>query len=294
MYSLINAPVLGFDLARRTGGHVAADVIVRALCLGVADLPVLAAAHRDDAARDAAWMELALEERASVAQGLRLAADRLSGGAATDEVVHSLERLAVGDLDGLLRFLRHEVLDWTWRRTSPGDLAAQDAEATAAAAVLGAAAAAAYAADRLSADARNRLAAPWLAMRRRVPEPSPELGPYAIEVTGLLDRVRALSPADVTALRAAVDIGRPKVSEWATAMHAATWAVELSGRGRAAAAAQMLLVSAVHGGISTRECARGAWNVLSGVVQATVVQDLLEPSSAEVLVPPTARALGLC
>ena len=69
--------------------------------------------------------------------------------------------------------------------------------------------------------------------------------------------------------------------------------VELSGRTRAAAAAQMLLVGAVHGGVSTRECARGAWNVLAGVVQATVVQDLLEPAAVSVLVPPPAMALGL-
>jgi hypothetical protein len=46
-----------------------------------------------------------------------------------------------------------------------------------------------------------------------------------------------------------VDAARPQVGEWATAMHAATWAVELSGRTRAAAAAQMLLVGAVHGGV---------------------------------------------
>jgi hypothetical protein len=293
VYSLINAPVLGFDLARRPAGHLAADVIVRALCVGVDDLPALAAAHSDDPARDAAWLELALEERSSVAHGLRLAADRLTGGAPTDSVLSSLERLAVGDLDSLLRFVRHEVLDWTWRRATAGGIAVQDDDASAAAAVLCDAAASAYAADRLSPEARHRLAAPWLAVRRRMSDPAPELGPYTVEVLGLLERVATLAPPEVAALRAAVDAARPQVGEWATAMHAATWAVELSGRTRAAAAAQMLLVGAVHGGVSTRESARGAWNVLSGVVQATVVQDLLEPASVSVLVPPTATALGL-
>jgi hypothetical protein len=144
VYTLVNAPVLGFDLARRDGGHLVADLLVRALCLGPDDLPALAAAHRDDADRDRAWLELAVEERTTVAHGLRLAADRLAGGAPTDSVLRSLERLAVGDLDSLLRFVRHEVLDWTWH--GGPEVAVQTPAGTAAAAVLCDAAASAYAA----------------------------------------------------------------------------------------------------------------------------------------------------
>jgi hypothetical protein len=291
MYTLINAPVLGFDLARRDGGHLVADLVVRSLCLREEDLPSLASAHRDDAARDSAWLELAVEERATVAQGLRLAADRLAGGAPTDAVLSSLERLAVGDLDGLLRLVRHEVLDWTWSAT--GDVAVQSPEATAAAAVICDAAASAYAAERLSPEARRRLAAPWLAVCRRVTSPQPDLGPHGALVQAVVDRVATLGPADVAGVVAAVDAARADSGSWARAMHEASWAVELTGRCRPAAAAQMLLVQAAQGSVAARQLARGAWNLLSGVVHATVVVDLLPPDAAKVLVPPVARLVGL-
>ena len=42
MYSLVSAPVLGFDLTRLGGGSATAEVLLRALRLGVGDLPVLA------------------------------------------------------------------------------------------------------------------------------------------------------------------------------------------------------------------------------------------------------------
>src|SRR3954454_23506711 len=59
VYSLVSAPVLGFDLVRRAGGAEAADVITAALGLGVHDLAPLAAAARPDAERMDAWAELA-------------------------------------------------------------------------------------------------------------------------------------------------------------------------------------------------------------------------------------------
>ncbi len=41
-YSLVSAPVLGFDLTRLPGGSATAEVLVRALCLQHEDLVVLA------------------------------------------------------------------------------------------------------------------------------------------------------------------------------------------------------------------------------------------------------------
>jgi hypothetical protein len=114
-----------------------------------------------------------------------------------------------------------------------------------------------------------------------------------MEVLGLLERVATLAPPEVAALRAAVDAARPQVGEWATAMHAATWAVELSGRTRAAAAAQMLLVGAVHGGCLDARVRARCLERAGRRGPGDVVQDLLEPASVSVLVPPTATALGL-
>jgi hypothetical protein len=59
-------------------------------------------------------------------------------------------------------------------------------------------------------------------------------------------------------------------------VHNASWAAHLSGRTRAAAAAQMQAVIAVQrGGFSAQECAAGAWNLVSGAVHAMIVADLL-------------------
>ena len=51
MYSLVSAPVLGFDLTRLGGGSATAEVLLRALRLAVGDLPVLAERLPDEDVR---------------------------------------------------------------------------------------------------------------------------------------------------------------------------------------------------------------------------------------------------
>jgi hypothetical protein len=94
VYTLVNAPVLGFDLARRDGGHLVADVIVRSLCLTAEDIPALAAAHRDDAGRDSAWLELAVEERSTVPTGCGWRPTASPVERPPTPILSSLERLA--------------------------------------------------------------------------------------------------------------------------------------------------------------------------------------------------------
>jgi hypothetical protein len=77
-------------------------------------------------------------------------------------------------------------------------------------------------------------------------------------------------------------------------VHDASWAVHLSGRVRAAAAAQLLAVEAVRdAGLSLADSAGGVWNLLSGAVQASVVEDLLADEAADLLAAPVRSALGL-
>lgn len=293
MYSVINSPVLGFDLSRRHDGSRVADLVTRALCLRAGDLSVVVSAYAEDADRDAAWLELAVEEeRAAVAR--TPLGDRPVGTAAEGrgrETLPAVEEYALGDLDGLLRFLRHEVLGWTWR----GDrgFAAQSDDAAMAAAVLCDAAAAAYCSDRLSPASVGRLSSAWLVAKARLGTPVPELGPRARPVATALQRLREMQPSGLDVLRADVEVRRTEVGEWARAMHNATWAVELSGRARAATTAQMLLVSSLAPVLGPRDCARGAWNLLSGVVQALVVEDVLDAATMRYLVPPSVRRLGL-
>ena len=76
-------------------------------------------------------------------------------------------------------------------------------------------------------------------------------------------------------------------------MHSASWAAYLSDRVRTAAAAQMLLVQAIDtAAIPLADRAGGVWNMLSGAVQALVVRDLLDTSTAHRLLAPVVAALG--
>jgi hypothetical protein len=77
-------------------------------------------------------------------------------------------------------------------------------------------------------------------------------------------------------------------------MHAATWAAYLADRVRPAAAAQLLAVRAVSQlEVPTAATAGGAWNLVSGAVQAAVVSDLLDAGSRDRLLTPLEQLLGL-
>src|SRR5205814_456454 len=56
MYSLVSTPVLGFDLTRLGGGAATAEVLLRALCLGEGDLPVLARRLPGQDVRGPLWL----------------------------------------------------------------------------------------------------------------------------------------------------------------------------------------------------------------------------------------------
>ena len=58
VYSLVSAPVLGFDLTRLSGGAAAADVLLRAMALTAEDLETIAAATGDTWARIELWQDV--------------------------------------------------------------------------------------------------------------------------------------------------------------------------------------------------------------------------------------------
>jgi hypothetical protein len=96
----------------------------------------------------------------------------------------------------------------------------------------------------------------------------------------------------VVRLNEVVDQNRAR-QDWATAMHSASWAVHLSGRVRAAAAAQLQLVVAVHdAGVPVADLAAGCWNALSGAVQALLVSDLVDRETGERLLEPYLAGFG--
>src|SRR3954469_18000358 len=106
MYSLVSAPVLGFDLARLQGGSAVADVLLRGLALTPEDLVILAEAKScDDWERLQLWqdVEVAAQQRRATRQvpdTAEMAALAELGELAAALTV--LERAPLGSVDGLL------------------------------------------------------------------------------------------------------------------------------------------------------------------------------------------------
>jgi hypothetical protein len=285
MYSLVSAPVLGFDLTRLTGGSATAEVFLRALRLQGADLPVLAERLPDEGVRGPLWVEV--ESAARRMPSLK--------GMSKEDPAGSLalvERAPIGSVDALLTCLRYDVMAWTWQ--GAGRDAQQTETAASATALLCDAAVASYLREVLDDDSRRRLGAGWVSAMRKLPTGAPiDLGPHHYAVSALLDRLRSLRQSDLSRLVASADDARRNTGGWSPAVHSASWAAYLSDRVRTAAAAQMLLVQAVDtAAIPLADRAGGVWNMLSGAVQALVVRDLLDTSTAHRLLAPVVAALG--
>jgi hypothetical protein len=285
MYSLASAPVLGFDLTRLTGGPATAEVLLRALRLGREDLSVLAGQLPHDGVRVELWRHVA--EASRLMPSLNTLADTEPG-----RMLDLVTTAPIGTLDALLRCVRHDVMAWTWE--GQGGAVRQDGVAERATALLCDAVAATYLRDLLEPETRRGLAAAWVAAMRRLPALAPvDLGPHHYEVSALLDRLRALRPAEIPRLEHSAEDWRGNPMGWPSAMHSASWAAYLAGRIRTAAAGQFLLVQAVDAAaLPLAVRAGGAWNVLSGAVQALIVRDLLDQQTAHRLMAPVVAALG--
>ncbi len=305
-YSLVSSPVLGFDLVRLPAGDSAAEVLLRALECGPREIDVLAA-HHDAAARAEAWRTVRRAASAvpvitdvldQVAAGLAdgAFADELTGPRLEKGVVRVLQGSPIADADALVRLVHHDVFDWTWSAPLDGGPRLRTESAGRAADVLADAAVSAYLGERLPDGVRRVLASPYLhAARDLAPLPTtPEdLGPAQEGVRAVLDRLARLDGTDRACLRAVSDSHRPSGGDWASAVHDASWAVHLSGRVRTAAVAQLLAVRAFRaGGLDVADGASGLWNVVSGVVHAEVVADLLSSDARAVLLRPWEAAFG--
>ncbi|MFI7596925.1 hypothetical protein [Actinoplanes sp. NPDC049681] len=285
MYSLVSAPVLGFDLTRLGGGSATAEVLLRALRLSVGDLPILAERLPDEGVRGPLWVEV--ESAARKLPTLK--------GMKADDPASSLalvERAPIGSVDALLTCLRYDVMSWTWQ--GAGRDAKQSETAAAATALLCDAAVASYLREVLDDTTRRMLGAGWVAAVRKLPAGKPiDLGPHHYAVSALLDRLRSITPKDLGRLTHSAEDARRNAGGWSPAVHSASWAAYLSDRVRTAAAAQMLLVQAIDtAAIPLAERAGGVWNMLSGAVQALVVRDLLDTATAHRLLAPVVAALG--
>lgn len=287
MYTLLGAPLLGFDLARRAGGADVADIVRTALALDHDRLAEVGAGYDE---RTVGWLERA---RGSVPdeRGVRLASAlrdtaRLVDDGRVQEALRRLETASVAGLPELLALVRDEVFAWT----RVADDGTRPEALRRGVAVTCDAVVAAWHAATLSPSFAAQLADPY----RRVAAPlgHPSLGPRSRVVVEALGRVAVAGRREREDLTAAAERARQR-GAWGPAMHSATWAVHLSGRDRAAAAAQMDAVRALaSAGVSAGEAAAGTWNLVSGACQALVVGDLVDTPTFHRLVDPLTEALG--
>ncbi|SHG27930.1 hypothetical protein SAMN05443575_1901 [Jatrophihabitans endophyticus] len=280
-YSLVNMPVLGFDLCRLSGGTALAEILLRALELDERALHELATAPRPPRRRPGQAPALA-----GALRELRAWQDDPGSPVASTRTVHMLERSMIGDFDGLVRLVRDDILSWTW--SEAGSVRWQLPDAVGAVDVLADAMARVYGqAERDGATAvapyDPRSYPPPAVLTRPLTADDVELGPCGPAVRALLARIAGMSRRQADALRAASG-GNGSRTHWAAAVHDASWAVYLTDRLRPAAAAQLLAVRAfAAAGFTPRDGAYGVWNAVSGAVQATVVGDLVSSETAELL-----------
>ncbi|RLV48799.1 hypothetical protein D9V37_13845 [Nocardioides mangrovicus] len=182
------------------------------------------------------------------------------------ERLRLLESSLLGDVPQLDRFVRHDVLDWAAEAVS-APVASRAAD------VLVAAAAPAYA-DGVTDHWRRLAVTGFLGAEIEHADETMPTGHARLDQ--LLAEVAAADIAAREAWRQAVTQMQVWTTRWAPAMHEATWALHLTDRLRLAADAQLAAVLAFRsGGFNAHDAAYGVWNALSGLVHATLADDLL-------------------
>jgi hypothetical protein len=290
VHSLVNAPTIGYDLARLPTGAAVATVLLETLAAApnegeFADLSAFDPAAADDPRRAAAWLEVsALTPTRKVDEALSAAKQVLDDALATMRLrAHELEPVAAGlagayfgALPDLLRLVRDDIL-----AAAPAHVVALACDALAAA----------YGGRDLRDDVRHQLGGPWIAASRSLPAIPADLGPFATEVRSVLDRLPLLTAPQVVVLAEAASALE---GDWSRRMHDAAWAAYLSGRLRAAATAQFQAVRGLRAaGVRPESAARGAWNAVSGCLQGVVLHDMLDEVTYGVLVGPWETAMGI-
>jgi hypothetical protein len=290
VYSLVNAPTVGFDLARQRTGAAVATVLLEALATrdaagGYRDLSGFDATALAAPEHAAAWLEVSalqpavrMDEALSVAQQVVDEAARTMrvSGPDLQPVLDGVTAACFGGLDDLLRLLSTDVLEG-----APPHVVSMGCGALAAA----------YAGRRIADEARHRLAAPWITATRSLPAIPADLGPFAAEVRSVLDRLPTLTSEQITAIADAAGSAQPG---WSRRMHDAAWAAYLSGRLVPSATVQFQAVRGLRAaGVDAQTAARGLWNSVSGCLQAVVLHDLLDEVTYGVLVAPWETAMGI-
>ncbi len=284
-YSLVNIATVVRDLSRRPAGGVLAGDLLHLLDLDPAAVAALDA-HRPvaSAPRHRCVLHAAVGARPRALDLLGTLRERSesAGLAAWTSSLDVLEQAPLGGGAELLRWVRDELLRTAWDRT--GDVAVTLHPH--ALAVASDAALAGWADEPTTDQERVRAVAelrgPWRAFLapRRAPVPADPA------VRHVVDAVASADPAALHAAGAAMRSRRADGWSWAAAMHDACWAVELTGRGRAAATAQLAALRATLAVTGAPLMRAEVTAAVSAAVHATVVADVLAvPTVADMCAP---------
>jgi hypothetical protein len=270
MYSLVNIAALVRDLSRHARSDAVAADLLRAFSL---DAPALAAldAVRPDANAAVVRARLLTADAARPRALQLLAAARADaadlGLDAYTAAVDRLECTPMGDLEGVVRFLRDEVLSAAWR----GDEGLWVATVAHALDVVTDGVIASYAGD-------DNVGAQW---RRWVAETE-----CAVAPTPWPDIVAAVAGVPAHSQWPVVP------ATWAVSMHDACWAVHLTGRERVAAITQLHALRALLAVSAPELPPLRAVSATVAAVHAHVVADLIDSATHEAMTQPLFRLLA--
>jgi hypothetical protein len=259
VYSLVNVPTLIRDLARLPAGRALVTDLLQVFALTRPDLEVLDARGRQAGAADplgSASFVRAQPHRPRAQSALAAPRSESDAAGASDAAarggsVDVLAAATIGDLDDLIRFVRHDVLAAAWSAADELAIAVYPK-------ALG------VVTDGLAATYAGRadIGRTWRHWCAVHPVPPPV--PYPL----IVDAVRQLDPSErVVAVPA----------EWSQLMHEACWAVHLSGRERAAAITQLAALQALFDSTDSPAPRHGLVATVVAAVHACVGSDLLAP-----------------
>jgi hypothetical protein len=276
MYSLVNIAVVVRDLSRHPQGAALADDLLHVLALddpALAELDALPASPGSVEHRVALLDVVTHESSALRVLATARAAAESSGFAAWSASLGLLEAAPMGGWPELSRWVSDELLGAAWTRS--GDLAV--ARRPHALRVVDDGLLAAYA----EAGPEHPLARPWRHWVGRHAAP-------LVDQPAVARLVAMVAAASLSSLDAAGDAMRQARAEgwsWPLSMHDACWAIELTGRTRSAAGAQLHALRALLGG--RRHPPRpDLVAAVVAAVHATVAADLLAAETVAAMCRP--------
>ena len=253
IYSFVNAATLARDLARHPYGAAVADELLRAFGLDDDDL-----ADLDWVPTPPGTVQLRAHAHKHAANPPATTAGGASAGGAS---VGLLDVATIGDAEDLCRWVRGDVLAHSWRRA---DGLATCRWPTAVAHVCDGVLAA-WAGPSVATEF-GRAWQDWVTGRAptRINDPS---------LARIVSALEAAEPAALDDVADEMTRWRASGRSWPAAMHDAAWAIDVTGRARTSAAAQVAAVRAV---LRVANSPRPDFvAAVSMAVQATVVADVL-------------------